>query len=103
MNMFSHKGRSGAARLSFVFLLMLSSILISAQTPPPVQEQDQQPSQPAANFRPAPRPRIGLALSGGGALGLAEIGVIQWPEQNHIPVDRIAGTRWVASSPPCTP
>ncbi len=41
---------------------------------------------------PAHRQRIGLALSGGGALGLAEIGVIQWMEQNHIPVDRIAGT-----------
>src|SRR5262249_52564625 len=40
----------------------------------------------------AHRPRIGLALSGGGALGLAEIGVIQWLEENHIPVDRIAGT-----------
>ena len=41
---------------------------------------------------PATRPRIGLALSGGGALGLAEIGVIEWMEENHIPVDRIAGT-----------
>ena len=41
---------------------------------------------------PARRPRIGLALSGGGALGLAQIGVIQWLEQNHIPVDRLAGT-----------
>jgi NTE family protein len=40
----------------------------------------------------AHRPRIGLALSGGGALGLAEIGVIEWMEENHIPVDRIAGT-----------
>src|ERR1700693_502443 len=46
-------------------------------------------AQPAV---PAPRARIGLALSGGGALGLAEIGVIQWMEENHIPVDRIAGT-----------
>jgi len=35
---------------------------------------------------------VGLALSGGGALGLAQIGVIQWLEDNHIPVDRIAGT-----------
>jgi NTE family protein len=41
---------------------------------------------------PPRRPLIGLALSGGGALGLAEIGVIQWMEENHIPVDRIAGT-----------
>ena len=41
---------------------------------------------------PPPRPRVGLALSGGGALGLVEIGVIQWMEEHHIPVDRIAGT-----------
>jgi len=38
------------------------------------------------------RPRVGLALSGGGALGLAQIGVIQWMEEHHIPVDRVAGT-----------
>jgi len=38
------------------------------------------------------RPRVGLALSGGGALGLVEIGIIKWMEENHIPVDRIAGT-----------
>ncbi|HYU45267.1 MAG TPA: patatin-like phospholipase family protein [Terriglobales bacterium] len=38
------------------------------------------------------RPRIGLALEGGGALGLAHVGVIQWLEENRIPVDVIAGT-----------
>src|SRR5260370_38413635 len=43
-------------------------------------------------FRHARRTRIGLAISGGGALGLGEIGVIQWLEENHIPVDRVAGT-----------
>jgi len=52
--------------------------------------QDASPAQSPAT--PVHRPRIGLALSGGGALGLAEIGVIQWLEENHIPVDRIAGT-----------
>jgi NTE family protein len=41
---------------------------------------------------PAHRPVIGIALSGGGALGLAHIGVLEWLEENHIPVDRIAGT-----------
>ncbi len=41
---------------------------------------------------PTPRPRIGLALSGGGARGLAHIGVLQWMEENHIPVDSVAGT-----------
>ena len=49
---------------------------------------------PGASIAPESqhRPVIGLALSGGGALGLAEIGVIQWMEENHVPVDRIAGT-----------
>ena len=46
----------------------------------------------ASSQRPPTRPRIGLALSGGGALGLVEIGVMQWMEENHIPVDRLAGT-----------
>lgn len=38
------------------------------------------------------RPRIGLVLEGGGALGLAHVGVIRWFEENRIPVDMIAGT-----------
>ncbi|NLW46156.1 MAG: BamA/TamA family outer membrane protein [Firmicutes bacterium] len=38
------------------------------------------------------RPKIGLALGGGGALGLAHIGVLKWLEENRIPVDYLAGT-----------
>ncbi len=38
------------------------------------------------------RPRIGLVLSGGGARGLAHIGVIAVLEEMKIPVDVIAGT-----------
>ena len=38
------------------------------------------------------RPRIGLALSGGGALGLAHIGVLQQIDSLDIPIDYIAGT-----------
>ncbi len=38
------------------------------------------------------RPKIGLALSGGGARGLAHIGVLEWLEENRIPVDYVAGT-----------
>lgn len=48
------------------------------------------PSVPPAG--PTDRPRIGLALGGGGALSLSEIGVLQWFEENHIPVDVMAGT-----------
>jgi len=40
----------------------------------------------------ANRPLIGLALEDGGALGFAHVGVLEWFEENHIPVERIAGT-----------
>ena len=43
--------------------------------------------------RPAgARPRIGIALEGGGAKGLAHIGVLEWLEEHHIPIDYVAGT-----------
>ena len=38
------------------------------------------------------RPSIGLALSGGGARGVAHIGVIKVLEEFRIPIDCIAGT-----------
>ncbi|MEN3941412.1 patatin-like phospholipase family protein [Prosthecobacter sp. SYSU 5D2] len=42
---------------------------------------------------PAPgQPRIGLALSGGGARGLAHVGVLQVLEEHQIPLAAVAGT-----------
>ncbi len=38
------------------------------------------------------RPRIGLALSGGAARGIAHIGVLRALVENEIPIDSIAGT-----------
>jgi NTE family protein len=38
------------------------------------------------------RPKIGVALEGGGALGEAHIGVLKWFEEHHIPIDYLAGT-----------
>jgi len=38
------------------------------------------------------RPKIGLALGGGGARGYAHLGVLRKLEELHIPVDYIAGT-----------
>ena len=38
------------------------------------------------------RPKIGLALGGGGALGISHVGVIRALERMHIPIDYIAGT-----------
>jgi len=41
---------------------------------------------------PKNRPVIGVAMGGGGALAMSEIGVLAWFEQHHIPVDVVAGT-----------
>jgi NTE family protein len=43
-------------------------------------------------IQPASRPKIALVFEGGGALGFAHIGVIEWIEAHHIPVDYVAGT-----------
>jgi len=43
-------------------------------------------AQPQSN-----RPRIGLALSGGAARGIAHVGVLRALEENAIPIDAIAG------------
>ncbi len=40
----------------------------------------------------AQRPKVGLVLSGGGARGLAHVGVLKVLERERIPVDVIAGT-----------
>jgi NTE family protein len=42
--------------------------------------------------QPASRPKVALVFEGGGALGFAHIGVIEWIEAHHIPVDYVAGT-----------
>ena len=39
-----------------------------------------------------PRPKVGLVLSGGGALGIAHVGVLKALEELRIPIDYIAGT-----------
>ncbi len=70
---------------------LLAFTLVGIPACQSLQSQDA-PASTAPSETPHQRPRIGLALSGGGALGLVEIGVIQWMEKNHIPVDRIAGT-----------
>jgi NTE family protein len=49
------------------------------------------PSTPPKDL-PKDRPVIGLALGGGGAVAMSEIGVLRWFEEHHIPVDVIAGT-----------
>jgi NTE family protein len=65
------------------------AIVAGAQQP---AQQTGPPQSPLPAVVPANRPAIGLALEGGGALGLAHVGVIQWFEDHRVPIDRIAGT-----------
>ncbi|MGH7573266.1 MAG: patatin-like phospholipase family protein, partial [Gemmatimonadota bacterium] len=41
---------------------------------------------------PAERPRVGVALSGGGARGIAHVGVLKTLEEMRVPIDVIGGT-----------
>jgi NTE family protein len=68
---------------ALIFILLFSSFC-SAQESPATAGQPKSGSKP--------RLKIGVALEGGGALGLAHIGVLQWFEDHHIPIDYLAGT-----------
>ncbi len=64
-------------RISAVVLLCFLAVLASSAKHPQ---------------RGAGRPKIGLVLNGDGAVGFAQIGVLQWFEDHRIPIDYIAGT-----------
>jgi NTE family protein len=65
-----------------VAALLLALAAIAA---PPLASRSVAQSAPA-------RPRIGIALGGGSALGMAHIGVLQWFEEHRIPIDLVVGT-----------
>ena len=50
------------------------------------------PSQEPPRHDQARHLKLGLVLEGGGALGLAHIGVITWLEEHRIPVSYVTGT-----------
>jgi NTE family protein len=72
--------------------------LVSAACAAPVQNT--LPRLPATGEAPrservaldAGRPTVGVAFGGGGARGIAHVGVIQWMEEHRIPIDVAAGT-----------
>ncbi len=63
--------------IALTLCLLIAAPALAQQAP-----ADEQPS----------RPRIGLVLSGGGARGLAHVGVLKVLDEMRIPVDAIAGT-----------
>lgn len=67
---------------------LLLALPAAAQTDLPGAATTPQPARPQTSAAA----RVGLVLSGGGARGLAHIGVLKVLERERIPVDLIAGT-----------
>src|ERR1700745_762087 len=83
-------------RLTVIFLLLLLPSLLRAQQETPAATlpilTPRNAVLAATKMPEQHRPKIGVALEGGGAMGLAHIGVLKWFDEHHIPVDYVAGT-----------
>src|SRR6266699_6339546 len=80
-------------RRTVIFLMLLLPSRLCAQQETPAATLAPANPLPAATKTPQRhRPTIGVALEGGGEMGLAHIGVLKWFEEHHIPVDYVAGT-----------
>jgi NTE family protein len=77
---------------SAVTLFAAALLVFAAAAQEPASPAPAASGSPLPAVQPPSRPAIGVALEGGGALGLAHIGVLQWLEEHRIPVDRISGT-----------
>ena len=89
--LFQHK----AVTCSLVICCGLITPELAAQTPVPAGLSPPTPVEltpPVARAKPTARPRIGLVLSGGGARGIAHVGVLKTLEEARIPIDFVAGT-----------
>jgi NTE family protein len=82
-----------SARLATPLAAALLLALTLVAGPVPVAAQ-QAADRPDGTARPAgvPRPKIGLVLGGGGARGMAHIGVLKVMHELRIPVDYVTGT-----------
>lgn len=68
-----------------IYLLSILAILFFSTTGVQSQSNNGEPGQKR-------QLKVGLVLGGGGARGLAHVGVLEWFEKHRIPVDYIAGT-----------
>jgi len=79
--------------LAAVPLAQVQAPQVEKTSPSAKAQSVTQNPEPGPEIQPGTsRPKIGVALEGGGALGLAHIGVLQWFEDHHIPIDYLAGT-----------
>ncbi|HXG67207.1 MAG TPA: patatin-like phospholipase family protein, partial [Blastocatellia bacterium] len=77
-----------------VLLLALTLLAFdaSAQSVQVIAKETRSPQTGGVTTGPKEHLKVGLVLSGGGARGIAHIGVLEWFERHRIPVDYVAGT-----------
>ncbi len=78
--------------LALLFSLRASAAGQSSIIVRPYLESPRKDVRDVIPYRPLKRPRVALVLSGGGSRGVAEIGVLEVLEKNHVPIDMIVGT-----------
>lgn len=82
--------------LTLWLVMAIAGVQAASQTPdtvPPITPEGFVTPGGAMGRPPRPdRPTVGLVLSGGGAKGIAHIGMIQALEDAGIPIDYITGT-----------
>jgi len=87
------RGRAGLAGALLATALLAPGAWAQAGNAATAAPAASAPPDAAATPAPAAsRPRIGLVLSGGGARGLAHVGVLKVLEQLQVPIDVVTGT-----------
>ena len=79
-------------RRTALFIAALMATTAGAQAAPSTDTPPKSVGQPIATASVPAQPRIGLALSGGGARGIAHVGVLKVLEEMRIPVHCVTGT-----------
>lgn len=76
------------------FFFLIASLTLSAQTKSILTLDLIEKRLPfgLVELVPAAQPKVGLALSGGGARSISQIGVLRALEENKIPIDIVVGT-----------
>src|SRR5690606_10619701 len=86
--------RRGMRAVQPVIAGVIAAVATAAAWPVLAQPEAPNPGEPPLTDAPAaaPRPTVGLVLSGGGARGGSHIGVIRALEELRVPIDYIGGT-----------
>ncbi len=91
-NRYRSSGIKGTAWKTILTAFVLMTMLLPMLTAAAEFTIEYKDGQVVRDYPDGSRPLIGLALSGGGARGMAHIGVIEVFNEHGIPIDRIAGT-----------